>query len=232
MVKSIAMHILFEDSHLLVVDKPAGLPVLPDGWQPDSDDVLKQLRVDHESLLVVHRLDKMTTGVLVVARTPEAHRSLSMQFEQHQAHKIYHAIVNGVPGWEDRTTNLPLRGDVGHKHRTAIDPRRGKPSATTFLVRERFTQHTLLQAQPLTGRTHQIRAHAAALGLPLLGDSLYGAPPTQIIARPALHALSISFMHPETGEALTIKAPYPADFAEALQSLRAGNEPLKRKGAR
>jgi 23S rRNA-/tRNA-specific pseudouridylate synthase len=102
-----------------------------------------------------------------------------------------------------------------------VDRRDGKPSTTEFRVCERFQAHALLEALPLTGRTHQIRAHAAALGHPILGDTLYGAPPTRLISRVALHALKLEFRHPVTGRLATLEAPYPDDFQEALGALRA-----------
>jgi 23S rRNA-/tRNA-specific pseudouridylate synthase len=145
-----------------------------------------------------------------------------MQFERHRALKVYHAIADGAPAWDEYTASQPLRGNIGHKHRTGIDLRHGKPSTTTFRVMERFSAHTLLEARPLTGRTHQIRVHAAAIGCPLVGDSLYGARPTEIIARPALHALSVTLEHPATGLPVTYAAPYPEDFVLALRSLQAG----------
>ncbi|MFH1183650.1 MAG: RluA family pseudouridine synthase [Chloroflexota bacterium] len=215
------MDILLIDGALLVVNKPAGLPVLPDGWQEGSEYLVKILEAQHGRIWIVHRLDKVTSGALVLARTAEAHRSLSIQFEKHQAQKVYHAIANGIPDWDERTARQPLRSNVGHKHRTAIDPRHGKASSTTFRVLERFRAHVFLEARPLTGRTHQVRVHTAALRCPLLGDSLYGAPATEIIARPALHAFTLSFTHPESKEPTTCTAPYPEDFGRALEHLRA-----------
>ena len=213
------MDILHLDDAFLVVNKPAGLPVLPDGWQKDSPYLVKLMQAEYGRIWIVHRLDKVTSGALVMARTAEAHRSLSMQFEKRQAEKIYHAIANGVPAWDELTARQPLRGDIGHKHRSVIDPRNGKPSTTTFRALNRFPAHALLEARPLTGRTHQVRVHAAAIGCPLLGDTMYGAPPTEIIARPALHALSLSFANPTTGQSVTFTAPYPEDFAQALRRL-------------
>ena len=220
MVESHSVNILHIDEELLVVDKPAGLPVLPDGWQAGSEYLVRLLEAQYGRIWVVHRLDKVTSGVMVVARTPDAHRSLSMQFEQRGARKVYHAIVSGVPEWTEHTASQRLRSNVGHKHRTAVDPRHGKRSTTVFRVVELFRSHTLVEASPLTGRTHQVRAHAAAMRCPLLGDVLYGASATEIITRPALHALSLSFTHPQSGQRVTYSAPYPDDFVRALQALR------------
>lgn len=220
MVKCVPVEIIHIDASIIVIDKPAGLSVLADGWEADSIHVMRLLEAEFGRIWIVHRLDKGTSGALVVARTEAVHRALSRQFEMHEVSKVYHAIVCGLPSWTDRTTRNPLRLNVGHKHRTVIDQSRGKPSTTTFHVVERLRDHTLLEAHPLTGRTHQVRAHASALHLPLLGDVLYGAPPTSIIGRPALHAFVLSITHPESELSMTFTAPHPADFDAALASLR------------
>lgn len=218
-VKFGRMNILASDAAILVIDKPAGLPVLPDGWDSDSPYLVKLLEVDFGKLWMVHRLDKVTSGVLLFARSAESHRQLSIQFEKHQAIKTYHALAEADPSWQETTANMPLRPNVGHRHRTAVDRRKGKPARTVFRILRRSHGHVLLEAQPVTGRTHQIRAHAAALGFPLLGDTLYGAPRSELIARPALHAFSLVFVHPLTGSAVSFQAPYPDDFRQALESL-------------
>jgi 23S rRNA-/tRNA-specific pseudouridylate synthase len=156
---------------------------------------------------------------MIFARTAEAHRALNMQFEAHEAEKIYHAILVGVPRWDEKIARHPLRANVGHKHRTAVDDRAGKPAETRFKVLRRFPSHVLIEAQLMTGRTHQIRAHAHALGYPLLGDTLYGAPESDLIARPALHAFSLTIINPTTGQQATYTVPEPSDFQMALRRL-------------
>lgn len=214
------MQILYRDEWMLVVDKPAGLPVLPDGWEADAPYLVKLLEPTEGKLWVVHRLDKVTSGVLLLARTAEAHRRLSLLFERHEAEKIYHGIANGSPSWDEKIARHPLRANVGHKHRTQVNDRAGKPSETRFRILERFPAHAVVEARPVTGRTHQVRAHLSALGHPLLGDSLYGAPATQVIERAALHAYSLGLKHPETSQPLVFQAEYPVDFGGALLILR------------
>lgn len=219
--------ILYEDAELLVINKPANLPVLPDGWEPDSPYLAQLLKEKYpdlstgsgQGILVVHRLDKVTSGVMVFARTPEAHRALNIQFEKHAAKKVYHSICVGVPKWDEHTAKHKLRVNVGHSHRTMVDNGHGKPAETAFKVLKRYQNYALLESIPATGRTHQIRVHAYALGFPLLGDSLYSAPPTDLIERPALHAQSLTFTHPVSGERVTFEAPYPEDFKQVLRKL-------------
>ncbi|MFZ5879552.1 MAG: RluA family pseudouridine synthase [Chloroflexota bacterium] len=213
------MQIIHSDDHIIILNKPAGLPVLPDGWEPDAPYLVKMLEGQFEQVFVVHRLDKFTSGVMVFAKTAEAHRSLNIQFEKHTIEKVYHAITVGTPPWDEKTTKFPLRANVGHKHRTMVDNRHGLRSETRLKVLKRGQANVLLEAMPMTGRTHQIRVHAYALGYPLLGDALYSAPETDIIARPALHAFSLTFTHPATDERVTFTAPYPPDFESALNKM-------------
>jgi len=215
----LAFDILHADSHILVVNKTPGLSVLPDGWEPDAPYLLRLLQAEHGKIWVVHRLDKVTSGVMIFARSFEAHRALDIQFQRHETHKVYHALVNGVPRWDEHVARHRLQVDVGHSHRTAVDSARGKPSETGFKVIRRYAAAAWLEAVPKTGRTHQVRVHAYALGHPLLADILYSAPASDLISRPALHALSLSFVHPATSELVSFTAPYPEDFAAALSHL-------------
>jgi tRNA pseudouridine32 synthase / 23S rRNA pseudouridine746 synthase len=214
------MDVLYVDFSLLAVNKPPGLATIPGGWEKDSSSLLELLEADYGRIWVVHRLDKVTSGLVVFARSAEAHRALNMQFERHELHKVYHAIVVGAPAWDEHTARHPLRINVGHTHRTVVDHSKGKPSETTFQVLERFDGYTLLAAIPTTGRTHQVRVHAYALGLPLISDTLYSAPETELIARPALHATSLEFIF--ENKPFNFSAPYPMDFINALVKLRAG----------
>ncbi len=215
-----AIETLYQDDALLVVNKPAGLATIPEGWDSDAPSLHTALETHWGRIWVVHRLDKVTSGVIVFARNAEAHRALNRAFETRAVVKTYHALVCGQPAWEHYLARQPLRSGVGHAKRTVVDIRRGEAARTHFRLLERLADHALLEARPETGRTHQIRAHLAALGLPVLGDHLYGAPVSSMIPRPALHACSLSIPHPVSGETLTFQAPYPLDFAQALERLR------------
>jgi RluA family pseudouridine synthase len=214
------MDILYINSSILAVNKPAGLASIPGGWDKDSTSLVELLEPDYGPIWVVHRLDKVTSGVVIFARSAESHRKLNILFEHHQAHKLYRAITVGNPPWGEHIARHPLRIDLGHRHRTMVDHGKGKPSETAFQVLEYFNGYTLLAAIPATGRTHQVRVHAFALGFPLLGDTLYGAPKTDLIQRPALHSYSLEFEF--DGKLLSFMAPYPEDFTEVLNKLRAG----------
>ncbi|MBM4457882.1 MAG: RluA family pseudouridine synthase [Chloroflexi bacterium] len=234
--------ILWQDADLLAVNKPAGLPTLPDGYQPDAPCLVAALQAAFGRVWVVHRLDKETSGVIVLARTAEAHRALNAQFRDRETVKTYHALVVGDPPWIERTVKLPLRSDGDRRHRTVVDARKGKPTVTHLRVLERFTVYSLLEASPETGRTHQIRAHLAALGFPLVGDLLYASKDGALrgaagaglrqpliesapLQRLGLHAWSLTITHPVTGDAMRFESPYPEDFAAAVERLRRGRRP-------
>ena len=211
--------ILYSDSDIMVFNKPSGIAVLPEGWDRNATYLLKELEQNFGKLWVVHRLDKITSGVFLVARNAASHRNLNIQFEQHRIIKKYHAILVGVPEWDHIEAHQPLRTNSGHAHRTVVDKIKGKQAFTNFQVLASSNDHVLIEAIPKTGRTHQIRAHASALGFPILADSLYHAPTTNIITRPALHAFSLEFLHPKSLKSLLLIADYPNDFSEGLIQL-------------
>jgi len=232
--------VLWADASLLVANKPTGLLVIRGGF--GEEPYLAQiLEPDFGRLWIVHRLDRETSGVIVFARSAAAHRDLNTQFQERDVAKVYHALTVGVPTWEENQVDLALRRDGDRRHRTVVDAARGKPSLTRFAVLERFPGFALLEARPRTGRTHQIRAHLSAVGFPIVGDALYGGGPgllpsmlhsgenvpgtadRVLIARAALHALSIAFVHPQTGDPLHFSAPYPDDMSRTLQALRDAN---------
>ncbi len=166
--------VIWHDDALLVVNKPAGLPTLVDGYDPQAPFLAGILKKDWDPLWIVHRLDRQTSGVIIFARTALAHRDLNIQFEKRLAQKTYHALVIGSPDWSEKSISLPLRANGDRKHRTVIDAQRGKAARTDFSLLETFADYALVAAQPRSGRTHQIRAHLAAIGHPIVMDLLYG----------------------------------------------------------
>ncbi|MCX7787988.1 MAG: pseudouridine synthase [Spirochaetes bacterium] len=283
--------ILYEDPDLLVVQKPAGISVIPERYEegePSLLDLFSLRYTGSEDMLnseggdgpkPVHRIDKDTSGIVLFSKTEEAFRALSLQFQERRLSKIYHALVMGRPLWSEITCDVALLPDGDRRHRTIVHPD-GKPSQTWFRVLETFRGYALIEAQPKTGRTHQIRVHLSYLGYPIVGDELYGGGgglylssfkkdykgsqpylkegtvkhasqgrsftgPSRaenaraaalkggrgyagkgagserpLIGRLALHALSLQFLHPCTGEPLRFEAPYPKDFSVALKQLR------------
>ena len=229
--------VLYADDDLLAVNKPAGLPTLPDGYNPDLPHVKSVLEPQFGRLWIVHRLDRYTSGVLLLARSAAAHRELNRQFAAGLVGKTYRALCQGAPDWQMHRVELPLRANGDHRHRTVVDPVKGKLAETELTVLEVFVGYTWIEARPHTGRTHQVHAHLAAAGLPLVGDELYGGEalylsqlkpgfrPQQgkecpIVSRPALHAWALAFAHPSSGKAMTFSAPLPNDLRAALKQLR------------
>jgi len=225
--QNLPVEVLFQDKHLAVLNKPAGLVVHPGAGNPDKTLVnallfhLKDLQGIAGTIRpgIVHRLDKDTSGVMVVAKTQEALIVLQEAFKSREVTKVYRALVLGHPISEGTISTLYGRH---YKNRVKFTGKvsKGKPAVTHFKVRKQFSEVADLEVTLETGRTHQIRVHCSELGFPLLGDALYGTKKSQdikVIERQALHAWKLSFAHPKTGKWLNFEAPIPQDLKRALK---------------
>jgi RluA family pseudouridine synthase len=229
--------ILFEDDAVLAINKPAGLLVLPDRYDHDLLNLYDLLKETFGTIFVVHRIDRETSGVVLFAKTAEAHAQLNTAFEQRQVEKKYRAIVAGTPHTNSACIDLPIIEDEHGVRKMKIDTKKGKEARTDYTMMERFDGYALVEARPHTGRTHQIRVHLSAIGLPILADPLYGdgrgfflstikrnyqgkEEEQPLLRRTALHAFSLSFIHPVTRENILIEAPLPKDMEAVLKALR------------
>ncbi|MFB2839720.1 pseudouridine synthase [Floridanema evergladense] len=207
------LEILYEDEWLIVVNKPAGLLSVPGRYSYNQDSVisrLRQLLLDGMMLTAVHRLDRETSGVLLLARYRESYRLLSQQFEQRQVRKVYEAVLSGVLLIDKGAIELPLWGDPENRPFQTVNWQYGKASVTHFQVISREGNYTRIEFFPVTGRTHQIRVHAAdsqGLGMAILGDRLYGC--NANVNRLHLHAKEICFQHPHLRKSLSIQTKTP-----------------------
>ena len=236
--EDIPLDILFEDKSLLVVNKPAGLVVHPAAGHEDHTLVNALLHHCAGSLSgiggvarpgIVHRLDKETSGCLVVAKNDETHIALSEQFAGRVVKKIYHAILCGVVPREAGEIHAAIARHPTHRKRMAVhDDSDGRAAHTSYRVVEKLNHATLVEAQIHTGRTHQIRVHFQHLGHPVVGDETYGAQKNKRLKelanyaapRVLLHAKELTFVHPHTQKPLKFTAPLPDDFKQALKLLR------------
>ena len=219
--------LVFEDEALLVVDKPAGVVVHPAPGHEHGTLVQgllsRGIAGGHESRPgIVHRLDRDTSGLLIVARTPDAHRRLVSQMARREIARRYVALLAGALPQDEGTIDAPLGRHVRDRKRMSIHTTRPHRAVTHFVVRERLPGYTLLDVRLETGRTHQIRVHFAALGYPVAGDTTYGdrAQRPAGLARQFLHAAHLEFAHPLSGAPLSFDAPLPADLAVFLHTLR------------
>ena len=217
---------VYEDQHLIVVDKPAGLPVHPGPGHPDGTLVnalltrCPDIRGIGGELRpgIVHRLDLDTSGLMVVAKTQTAHQRLTEQLKNREFRKEYLAVAVGMVTPESGTIDAPIARDPRHRQRMAVDAG-GRAARTHYQTVEELEAHTLLNLVLETGRTHQIRVHLAYLGYPLLGDAVYGKAHT-LIGRQFLHAAQLGFHHPVTGAWMEHSADLPGDLSRVLEMLR------------
>ncbi|MBE8968964.1 RluA family pseudouridine synthase [Nostocales cyanobacterium LEGE 12452] len=209
----VTLPIIYEDEWLIAVNKPAGLLSVPGRYRNRQDSVLSRLchlLPDGMALISVHRLDRDTSGILLLARDRQTHRQLSQQFQQRQVHKVYEAILSGVLIIEQGKIELPLWGDPENRPYQKVDWQHGKPSLTHFQIMAREGDYTRVEFTPLTGRTHQLRVHAAdaqGLGITILGDRLYGC--RAVTSRLHLHARELRFNHPQLEKTLHLQAITP-----------------------
>jgi 23S rRNA pseudouridine1911/1915/1917 synthase len=245
----IDLDLVFEDAQLLVVAKPPGLVVHPGAGNPDR--TLQNALLAHDPALaglpragIVHRLDKDTSGLLIVARSLEAHTALVRALEAREIHREYEAVVHGVMTGGG-TVDAPIGRHATDRLRQAIRED-GRPAVTHYRLLERFRAHTHLRVVLETGRTHQIRVHLAHIGYPIVGDPVYGrrlaiprgatprlADTLRGFRRQALHAARLELEHPVTGRPLALETPRPADFEDLLEALRedaVAARPVDRRG--
>ena len=221
----IPLSIVYEDSDLLVVDKPAGMTVHPAPGHPDG--TLVNAVLAHCPNLqgiggtvrpgIVHRLDKDTSGLMVVAKNDCAHRSLSDQLKAREFTKVYIALTHGSVAPAEAIIDAPIGRSNANRQRMAIVDR-GREAVTRYRVLWHYPAHTLLEVRPTTGRTHQIRVHFASLGYPLVGDATYGKPDGRL-DRHFLHAATLGFVHPSEGEYREFTSPLPAELEEYRQAV-------------
>ncbi len=229
--------ILVEDELLLAVTKPPGLLVIPDRYNKKLPSLSGLLRNVYGEMFVVHRIDRDTSGLVLFAKTAEAHRKLNDQFEHRDVWKAYLAVVCGNPAEERWTVDLGLKEHPTIRGKMIVDRGRGKEAVTQFGIIERFDGFAFVGAHPKTGRTHQIRVHLAAGGTPIMADPIYGdgkafllsdfkqgyrgkEEERPLLARTALHAASLHFIHPERGNQVEVDAPMPKDLEAVLRNLR------------
>ncbi len=234
--EEIPLNILYEDEILLVLNKAAGIVVHPAAGNEEGTMVNALLHHCHGQLSgiggvarpgIVHRLDKETTGCLVVAKTDEAHVALSAQFAGRSVDKIYHAIACGELERDKGQITAAIARHPSHRKRMAVDDEFGRAARTSYRVLQRLRGATLVEATLHTGRTHQIRVHFQFLGFPLVGDVTYGNRQNQRLveltsfqaSRQMLHAFQLSFIHPRSGKRVSFEAPLPEDFKDALSAL-------------
>lgn len=227
--QDLPLNIVYEDNDILVVNKAKGMVVHPGNGNPDNTLVNAVLAHCKDSLSgiggeirpgIVHRIDKDTSGLLIVAKNDRAHISMSEQIKNHEVKKTYIALVRGNIKENEAKIDMPISRSKTDRVKMAVD-KKGKNAVTYFKVLERFGDYTLIEVQIETGRTHQIRVHMAQIGFPLVGDYIYsnGKNPFNVVGQ-MLHSQKLDFKHPVTGADMHLEAPLPEYFEEVIQILR------------
>lgn len=222
-MKNTFPELIFQNQDLLIINKPSGILSIPDGYNTALPYLRSVLEPIYGELWMVHRLDKETSGVMVLARNREAHQRLNEIFREREVNKVYHCLVSPKPDWTNLDIQSPLRLDADRKHRTRVDKTQGKAARSLCHVLKHFKFGALLEITIFTGFTHQIRAHLREFNLAILGDDLYraGLPPQPVeVSRMMLHARELTFPDLITGELLEYTANYPDDFRQAYTELR------------
>ena len=227
--QEIPLDIIYEDSDIIVVNKPKGMVVHPANGNPDGTLVNAVMAICKDSLSgiggeirpgIVHRLDKDTSGVIVVAKNDKAHINMSEQIKNHEVEKTYIALVKGFVKEEEATINMPIGRSTKDRKKMAVN-KNGKNAVTHFKVLKRFKNYTLLEVKIETGRTHQIRVHLSEIGYPVVGDTVYSNGKNEWgIKGQCLHAKSLKFKHPITGKEMFIEAPLPEYFENILKDVQ------------
>lgn len=227
--ENIPLHILYEDEDVLVVDKPKGMVVhpAPGHYNGTLVNAVMYHCKDHLSGIngvmrpgIVHRIDRDTTGSLVICKNDHSHNVIAAQLKEHTITRKYRAIVHGVIMQDTGTVKSLIGRDPKDRKKMAVVDANGKPAVTHYTVLQRFKEHTYVECQLETGRTHQIRVHMASIGHPLLGDEIYSCRKSAFhLEGQTLHAMVIGFVHPSTGEYIEVSAPLPAYFEHLLHIL-------------
>lgn len=228
--QDIPLDILYEDKDILIVNKPKDMVVHPASGHYEGTLVNAIMFHCKDELSgingvlrpgIVHRIDKDTTGSIIICKNDEAHRKIAQQLKEHSITRKYRAIVYGRIMEEEGTVNAPIGRHPTDRKKMAINEKNGKPAVTHYKVLERFDKYTYIECQLETGRTHQIRVHMTSIGHPLLGDEVYGNAKCPFkLEGQTLHAMTIGFIHPTTGEYVEYEAPLPEYFEHLLQILR------------
>lgn len=236
--QNIPLDIIFEDKDIIVVNKPKGMVVHPANGNPDGTLVNAIMAICKDSLSgiggeirpgIVHRLDKDTSGIMVIAKNDKAHINISNQIKEHKVKKTYIALVRGVIPENEATINMPIGRSEKDRKKMAVT-KNGKNAITHFKVLKRYNKYTLLQVNIETGRTHQIRVHLSQIGYPIIGDEVYSNGKNEWnIKGQCLHAKSLEFVHPITQEKMYIEAKMPQYFEDILATLDSQNNVIEKE---